>query len=41
MLTFLLGRSHSGKTQRVLEQLVALPSSEPAGVPAVAGSIYL
>ena len=28
MLTFLLGRSHSGKTQRVLEQLVALPSSD-------------
>ena len=25
MLTFLLGRSHSGKTQRVLSQLAALP----------------
>lgn len=27
MLTFLLGRSHSGKTQRVLSQLAALPES--------------
>lgn len=33
MLTFLLGRSHSGKTQRVLSQLAALPPS--------AGPVYL
>ena len=28
MLTFLLGRSHSGKTQRVLDRLAALPPSD-------------
>ncbi len=41
MLTFLLGRSHSGKTQRVLDRLAALPPSDPAGVPAFAGPVHL